>query len=398
MIDFIKGISVESFHLFIDMTPYILLGMVLAGVLSAFVSKKFISSHIGADNFYSVVKASLFGVPLPLCSCGIIPAVSYIKKAGSSRPAVVSFLISTPQTGIDSIVATYGMMGPFFAVVRPVAAFVTGLWGGFLSLFFSGKNNPEKRSEEETGEESCCSTHDHEAHNPETAGFRAKLGKVYNFAFVEFLDDIALQFVIGIIAAGIISITVPDDFFHGSVFSSGLPGMLLMVLIGMPLYICSTSSIPVALTLIAKGISPGVAYVFLIAGPAANAASLSILVKLIGKRQTAIFLFSVITGSIAAGYLIDFAASVAVILPERVLVRGAVEAESGSLVFLSYLAAGFFALLLAAAFYRKVARAFSRGGSRVHTHVHASKESCGSSCGCGHGVMSAGNECACMDD
>ncbi len=189
----------------------------------------------------------------------------------------MSFLISTPQTGVDSIVATYGMLGPFFAVFRPAAALLTGMWGGLLSLVFDKSEDKKAK----TFEIEDVKTDE---------GFKAKLRKFKNYAFIEFVDDIASQFVVGLILAGLISYLIPDNFFSGSFLADGLPGMLFMIIIGIPLYICSTSSIPIAVALIAKGISPGAAYVFLIAGPATNAASLAVLLKVLGRKQTFIYL------------------------------------------------------------------------------------------------------------
>ena len=289
---FITGILKETISLFVEMTPYILFGIVIAGILSVYVNKKYVARHIGGHSFSSIFKAALFGVPLPLCSCGVVPTTVYLRQAGASKPAAMSFLISTPQTGIDSIIATYGMLGPFFAVYRPLAALLTGMWGGFLSLIFDHSAEKRNRSFEID-----------EIDN--VKGFKNKFFRFRNYAFVDFVDDIATQFVIGLFLAGIISYLIPDNFFSGTLLADGLPGMLFMIIIGIPLYICSTSSIPIAVALIAKGISPGAAYVFLIAGPATNAASLAVLYKVLGKKQTIIYISAIISGSIVAGLIIN---------------------------------------------------------------------------------------------
>ena len=374
--DFFTGILNETVFLFIEMTPYILFGVIIAGILSVYVNKKYVAKHIGGHTLPSIFKAALFGVPLPLCSCGVVPTTVYLKQAGASKPAAMSFLISTPQTGVDSIIATYGMLGPFFAVFRPVAALLTGMWGGFLSLVFDHSEERKVKTFElnEIGRD---------------AGFREKFAKFRNYAFVEFVDDIASQFVFGLILAGIISYVIPDNLFSGSFFADGLPGMIFMIIIGIPLYICSTSSIPIAVALIAKGISPGAAYVFLIAGPATNAASLAVLLKVLGKKQTFIYLLSIITGSIMAGFVINiFYANTSLLS----FIPGVMEHTGHNSLFKSiilYGASGFFLILLILAFYRKFKLRFQGYGSNHanHSHEHLSSKgaaevscSCGSNC------------------
>ncbi len=365
MFEVTYGILRESFVLFLDMSPYIVLGMLLAGILSVMISRETVSRHIGSHSFSSVLKASLLGVPLPLCSCGVIPAAVYLKKAGASNSAAMSFLISTPQTGIDSIIATYGLMGPFFAVFRPVAALFTGVWGGLLSLLFDrdGRSSSNGREGDIPADANACLSgcceegghcHSGGAGDNKAGGLKAKLQKIYRFAFLEFMDDIALQFVIGIIIAGFISYMIPDNFFQDTAFSGGMAGMFLMILIGIPLYVCSTTSIPIALTLIAKGISPGAAYVFLIAGPATNAASLSILARVLGKKQTMIYLFSIITGSLASGFMIDMIAAIPGLVPEVVAGGGGNTEGNPVSSIIMYLASSFFLFLLVSAFFRKL--------------------------------------------
>ncbi|MDX9800738.1 MAG: SO_0444 family Cu/Zn efflux transporter [Spirochaetia bacterium] len=383
MFDIIYGILKETFFLFIDMSPYIILGMVLAGILSVLISRETVSRHIGSHTFSSILKASLFGVPLPLCSCGVIPAAVYIKRAGASHSAAMAFLISTPQTGIDSVIATYGLMGPFFAVFRPVSALLTGVWGGLLSLFLDRDGRADagagtdaaaeaagKDAESDAAantaaiEPGCCSTGSSCCASPvRPTGIRDKLKKIYDFVFIEFMDDIALQFVIGIIIAGFISYIIPDNFFQDTLFSGGISGMILMILIGIPIYVCSTTSIPIALALLAKGISPGAAYVFLIAGPATNAASLSILLKVLGKKQTIIYLVSIISGSLVSGAVIDLLASFPWMTDIVLNIKSEAPENSVIIDVLLYAAALFFFFLLTSAFLRKIKQG-------KHKHVH----------------------------
>ncbi len=326
----IKRFIEELVQLFAAMTPYLVLGMFMAGLLHVLIKEEFIAKHIGKPDFWSVVKSSLFGVPLPLCSCGVVPMAVYLKDSGASRSSIVSFLISTPQTGVDSIIAAYGLLGPAMAIIRPFAAFFSGLLGGGAALFHEKKANKEAdisqifypesgdMTAQSGGGEACGCAHDHcrssheEAHDneqsslPVSGRLRKKLKSLFSYGFVEFTDDIALSFIAGLVLAGIITLAIPDGFFADSFVGSGITGMLLMVIIGIPFYTCSTSSIPIAVAFIMKGISPGAAFVFLMAGPATNAATLNILRRKFGMRITATYLSAIIAGALIFGYLIDF--------------------------------------------------------------------------------------------
>lgn len=288
------------FYLYIDMSFYIVIGLMLVGILHVYINKKWISKHVGDHSFSSVVKASLFGVPLPLCSCGVVPTAVYLKKNGASTGAVVSFLISTPQTGVDSIMATYGLLGPFMAIYRPIAAFVSGIIGGSISNMVA-KNDLEK----EPAEIACACGHEHETATTKKT-LREKLRTVFSYAFGEFLDDIVVHFIIGLLIAAAITTLIPDNFFSEIGLNSGILAMLIMIVIGLPMYICSTSSIPIAIALILKGFSPGAAFVFLFVGPVTNAASLALIIKTLGKKITIIYLITVSAVAIAFGYLLDF--------------------------------------------------------------------------------------------
>jgi hypothetical protein len=277
------------------MAPYLMFGLIFVGLLNLFMTKEIVSKHIGENNFLSIFKAALFGVPLPLCSCGVVPSAVYMSKNGASKPATVSFLISTPQTGIDSIIATYGMLGPIFAIFRPIAAFIMGIAGGLATKLLDKKELPQAPKMMEF---------------PIFAPKEIKNAKYYYqkglvYPFVEFLDDITSQFLVGLLIAGLITYFIPEDFFAGSLVGSGLLGMLAMVIIGIPMYVCATASIPIAISLMMKGFSPGVAFVFLAAGPATNAASISILMNSLGKKATFIFIGSISLFSILFGLILD---------------------------------------------------------------------------------------------
>ena len=340
MTAFVGALIREVVYLFVEMAPYLLIGLTVAGALSVFIRQDFVARHIGTSGPGSIVKASMLGVPLPLCSCGVIPAAAYFKRAGASKPAVMSFLISTPQTGVDSIVATYGMLGPLFAVFRPVVALLTGVAGGFVSLLDERRTGGAPRS--------TPTPEVDDAVRPRT--MRAKVGAFLRYAYGEAVDGIAVSFLVGLLIAGIIGLLIPDDFFVGSVLGSGLPAMLLMVLVGVPMYVCSTSSIPIAVALVAKGLSPGAAYVFLVAGPATNAASLAVLSRVLGRRQTFLYVATIIIGSLLVAPAMDWISTAAGwSLPASLSEHGHGEVPSVP----SVLAAAALALIIAASLLRR---------------------------------------------
>jgi uncharacterized membrane protein YraQ (UPF0718 family)/copper chaperone CopZ len=284
-----------SWNLFSAMAPYIFLGLFFGGLLHVFFKKELIFRHLGRQNTRSVITASLFGVPLPLCSCSVVPIAQSLKKQGASSGAILSFLISTPQTGIDSIFATYGMMGPFFAVIRPVSAFVMGIIGGIITNIFDRPSPPQP------------------VHAPKTSGktehifhvsFMDRIRELFSYAYGELLDDFSLHLIVGIFISAIISLVVPANFFESALGNTNLE-LLLLLVGGIPLYICSTGSIPVVLTLMAKGLSPGAAFVFLIAGPATNAATITVLASTLGKKLTMVYLGTMISFSLFFGFLIN---------------------------------------------------------------------------------------------
>ncbi|MCL5991440.1 MAG: SO_0444 family Cu/Zn efflux transporter [Bacteroidetes bacterium] len=283
------------------MAPYLMLGLVFVALLNFFFTKELIARHVGKDSYWSIIKASLFGVPLPLCSCGVIPSTVYMAKNGASKGATISFLISTPQTGIDSIIATYGMMGWVFAIYRPIVALIMGILGGSVIKMVNSKDKidtikpiPVKELELNAKSESTENR------------LVKKIKDTLHYAFIEFPEDIATQFIVGVIIAGLIAYLIPDNFFSTAGISDGIWGMLLMMAIGIPMYVCATASIPIAVTLMMKGLSPGVAFVFLVTGPATNAASLVIITNTLGKKVAVTYLTVIGLSSIAFGYLLNF--------------------------------------------------------------------------------------------
>lgn len=293
-----------------QMAPWLLFGFLIAGLLSVFFSTAYVRKHLGDKGLKSIIKAALIGVPLPLCSCGVIPVTAALRKQGAGRGAAGAFLISTPQTGVDSFLVTYSMLGWVFAIFKPVFAFVTGIIGGLLIEKFGEQDavKPEQPEEHccEGTDAAACACDDDEC-LPEKP--RKKLGQVlyqtFHYGFVVLLGDIALSLLIGLLAATVISMAVPDNYAADTIGKSWL-AMPLMMLIGIPLYVCSTASVPIAAALILKGFSPGAALVFLITGPATNAAAVSAMWQVLGRRSTMIYLAVLAVCSLLAGLLLDF--------------------------------------------------------------------------------------------
>ncbi len=311
----IKEYLQELTLLTMEMSPFLLLGFLIAGVLHVLISKSTISKFLGKRDFKSVLYASLLGIPLPLCSCGVIPTGIAFNKEGASRGATVSFLISTPQTGIDSILITYSMLGLPFAILRPIISLISGIVGGTLTNFFDEKvmrkqmqysNETPSAQQESLEEEKHLDSHEnHSGHEHKRKKQYSKPVEILYYGFVEFMEDIAKWLLIGLLLAALISVAIPNDFFSSFIHTPIL-GILLTLLASIPLYVCATGSVPVAAVLLMKGISPGAALVFLMAGPATNIATITVLGNSLGKRATISYLVSIITSAIIFGLFIDY--------------------------------------------------------------------------------------------
>lgn len=243
---------------------------------------------MGHSNARSSLNASMLGIPMPLCSCGVLPTGISLFRNGASRGSTNSFLISTPQTGVDSILVTYSMLGLPFALIRPLVALATGFVGGILTNILVRENKHEDGATEAINDSDT----------------KPSVKRMLHYAFVEFLQDISKWLIIGLLLAALISVALPDDFFAAYV-GLGFVGMLVVLLASMPLYVCATASVPLAAVLLMKGLSPGAVLVFLMAGPATNVASLTVLWKSLGKATTLVYLGTIITGALLFGLIID---------------------------------------------------------------------------------------------
>lgn len=295
-----------------EMSPYVLLGFLIAGMLHEFVKPETMSRHLAGRGWKPVVKAALLGVPLPLCSCGVLPTAVGLHRQGASKGATTSFLIATPQTGVDSIAATYSLLGLPMAILRPVAALVGGFVGGMSVNFFDWEKTSGNKDMVENGKnagtvsgfqscDSCCHT--------EVKGDKAPLPSRFwaavKYGMVDMVASVGKWLVIGLIVAALITAYVPDRFLL-SLSDRPLLAMLAMIAIAVPMYVCATGSIPIAMSLMVKGLNPGAAFVLLMAGPAANFASMIVLGRAIGKRATAIYILSVIITALFFGLVVDY--------------------------------------------------------------------------------------------
>ncbi|HIJ90474.1 MAG: SO_0444 family Cu/Zn efflux transporter [Desulfobulbaceae bacterium] len=296
----------ESWQLLLDAAIYILFGIVIGGVLKVFLSPSYVARHLGQGRYSSVLKAALLGIPLPLCSCGVLPAAAALKKQGANNGATTAFLISTPESGIDSISVSYALLDPIMTVARPLAAFLSAIIAGFIE---NTCNPPRPQlamaADLSCAVDGCCSGTDcPPAEHADHHTFSEKIRAGMDYAFGELWGDLAGWFFAGLLLAGMISALVPEDLIT-TYLAGGFVTMLLMLAFGIPLYICATASTPIAAAMILKGVSPGAALVFLLVGPATNMATISVLVGLLGKRATMLYLGCIAVTAVLFGLALD---------------------------------------------------------------------------------------------
>ncbi len=284
IMDFLQNL----WQVFLDLSPSLLLGLLLAGTLHAYLPKGLVHRGMSRPDLTSVLRAALIGVPMPLCSCGVVPAALALRNEGASKGASTSFLISTPQTGVDSLLVSASLLGWPFALFKLAAALVTGLIGGGLVNRFTRH------------EESLPLA---EATSATVSGSRPR--EVVRYAVYELMGVIDLWILAGVVAAALITSLVPADYFSDRAWSTGIVGMLMVLTISLPLYVCTTGSVPIAASLIAAGMPAGSALVFLMAGPATNVATIGAVYRALGGRVLAIYLGTVIAMSIGLGLGFD---------------------------------------------------------------------------------------------
>lgn len=416
-----------------ESSVWLIFGFMLAGLVHAFVPRDLMLKHLGSRGLGSVVKASLLGIPMPLCSCSVIPVASGLRRGGASKGASAAFAISTPQTGEESIPLTWGLFGPVYAFTRPVVAVLTALTAGVL-INLTGRDD-ESGASKDTAQEpkgsccsstpepasSCCSSKPEPApvssccsHTAEpTSGdccsstppkgdvslnvlapvtkprFGQKIGSALGHGFGTMLKDLALWLTIGIVLAALIGALVPTGWIEEHA-GTGIVPKLAMLVVGIPLYICATSSTPLAYSLVVAGLSPGAALVLLLAGPATNTATMSWLIKDLGIRSLVIYLVTIALFALGAGVAFDALLAQSIVLADH----GAHAHEHGAGawgVVKDVSAVGMIVLLAWALgmkmngwlVARGVAPQKSAGGSCCSTKG-SSKSTASSSCGCSH--------------
>ncbi len=309
------SILVSAWAIFQEAAPYILFGCLMGGLVYAFVRPERVARYLGKGRYRPVINAALIGVPLPLCSCGVIPTALGLRRMGATRGATTAFLITTPETGIDSIAVTYALLGPIYAVFRPLAAFVTGVTAGVIEVLYGVKDSGVNNASGETCDRcSAPSTSpldsppkDGPKDGPMDGGRRTILERLklaVTYGLGDFLQDMSLWLVIGFLAAGVILVAAPPTAIEGAL-GGGLSSLLIVLVISIPLYICASATTPLAAALLMKGASPGAALVLLLAGPASNTAGIIMLAKFLGKRSVIIYVLSIAICSLAAGMILN---------------------------------------------------------------------------------------------
>ncbi len=302
----------------LEASPWLLFGLVISGMIKVWMPADLLRRWVGGHGLRSIVNAALLGTPLPLCSCSVIPAAVTLRRAGASKEATVSFLVATPENGADSIALTYAMLGPFMTVVRPVAAIFSAIWAGVLTWWMvrgrdqsSQSNHVASLTIDDDGAHCCgdqaCGkngpSEDHEKTTVKTS-WKRQAYQVVRYAVGDLYADIAFWLILGLVLAAMIQTFVPPDAMVK--WGSGLPAMLGMLLIGVPMYICATASTPVAAAMLLAGVSPGTVLVFLLAGPATNLGSIGIIRREMGNRVCAAYLIGACSAAVACGLFIDW--------------------------------------------------------------------------------------------
>ena len=298
MIEFFQHLLIETWRIFTDAAPYVIFGFLAAGLIKAIVPEDAVARHLGGRSTTAVIKASLFGIPLPLCSCGVIPAAIGLRQQGAGRGPSAAFLVSTPESGVDSIAITWALLDPVMTVIRPIAAFITGTLTGILINLLPEETTELDVEQNDCGcQSSCCESESHAK-----APLAKRMAAGIHYAFGELLKDIGGWLLIGVLVAGLVATLLPDDFF-ALLFENQAASLVLMLLVGIPLYMCASASTPVAAALVLKGLSPGAALVFLLAGPATNAATLTVVARFWGRKATVVYLAVISCCSLLLGWL-----------------------------------------------------------------------------------------------
>ncbi len=295
--EFVLNFLLNFWGLSIMIGLYILIGLIFVGIVHLYVSEDWIKKHLGEDNKYSAIKGALYGIPLPLCSCGVIPLATSLRQKGASKKAVTSFYITTPMTGVDSIIATYGVFGLPMAIIRVISSFISGvIAGSFVKESYDGIQLEEEKK-------SCCSSSC--GCSSDEPVKENKLKKAFDYSVNEVFSDLAKPMFYGLILATLFILLIPNngiEFLNNNLFIA----YALVFLVALPLYVCSISAIPIALSMLAVGVSPGVAFIFLAAAPATNIITAGIIKKILGTDVLIVYLISIVLVTISFALMVDF--------------------------------------------------------------------------------------------
>jgi len=318
----LNALAINFLDLSAEASPWLLLGLLIAGLMKAWVPSKMLSTHLGQGKS-AIIKAALIGAPLPLCSCGVIPVATELRRSGASAAATSSFLVATPETGIDSVSVSYALLGPVFAIYRPIAAIMSAIITGLLVATVKDEDIKSPHEKEESKTKSCCGSKktqqvEEEPKKIKTCcaskakapiknenSFISKTKQGVYYASTKLIDDIIIWLFVGLIFAALVRTFLPEEFLLS--YGSGLPAMLLMILISIPMYICATASTPIAAGFIMAGLSPGTALVFMMAGPATNISTLGVIRNEMGGAVLIRYLLGVALSAIGFALLLDVA-------------------------------------------------------------------------------------------
>lgn len=292
-------------QLTLEAAPWLVLGLIIGGLFKSLIPTAFLHKHLTKPGIGSIIKAAILGMPLPLCSCGVIPAAMGLRQAGASKPATTSFLVSTPETGVDSISISYAMMGPFMTIVRPIAALFSALLTGILVMLF---DRDEDKQQNPAKPQSCCSSQT--AKSTTTKASSSLLIQAWDgvyYAFTDLYPGILKWLVIGLLFAAGVQAFVPEDWLLQ--FGGSWMAMLVMLVIGIPMYVCATGSTPIAAGFLMAGISPGAVLVYLLAGPATNMATLGVVREQMGSKTMWLYLLGIVVSALLMGVFVDVIAS-----------------------------------------------------------------------------------------
>ncbi|MFP4143778.1 MAG: SO_0444 family Cu/Zn efflux transporter [Phycisphaeraceae bacterium] len=321
---------VNTWELTLEASPWLLFGLLAAGLIHAFLPPAWLTRWLGGRGIGAIVRAAVLGAPLPLCSCGVIPAAVALRRRGASRGATVSFLVATPETGVDSVAISYALLGPFMTIARPIAAVLSAIGAGIAAQLVPGNPAPDPGEEpghcdaggcggqsepaeasacgsNESAESSCCSSGGSCCGDADPSGGPLKrLATGLTFAATDLIDDLAVWLAVGLLLAGAVATFLdPTTLAEWATWGGAIPAMMLMVLVGVPMYICATASTPIAAGLLLAGVSPGTVLVFLLAGPATNLATIGVIRRELGSASAAGYVGSIAVISIALGLLTD---------------------------------------------------------------------------------------------